>query len=274
MNTPERTVLLRKILIHRFHPANRVPTVTINMDARADAAIRLKDALGAGPGGGGPKVTLNHIIIKAAAMALGNHPIFNSDFDGRRRVYKNATIDIRTPVDLGDFPVHVVIPETDRKDLFEIASVFSERLRDTRSKVEGLRRRFSDPGETGRLKIAAFDAFAAFARRMRPLFPPWERYWFSIQHRLMGTFMVTNMGTLGVTDCHGQLVKPSTGALLVMALKNGTAGAGGAAGGKLLPLALEYDPRIVSASEAGAFLSEIVSRFEDAGAIDPRGARR
>jgi pyruvate/2-oxoglutarate dehydrogenase complex dihydrolipoamide acyltransferase (E2) component len=59
-----------------------------------------------------------------------------------------------------------------------------------------------------------------------------------------------------------------------MALKNGTAGAGGAAGGKLLPLALEYDPRIVSASEAGAFLSEIVSRFEDAGAIDPRGARR
>ncbi|MFA6033739.1 MAG: 2-oxo acid dehydrogenase subunit E2 [Myxococcota bacterium] len=264
MKTAEEIVTLRRVVIDRFHPLNRVPTVTINMDARVEAAIALKDRLKTDPRSKSAKVTLNHIVLKATAGALRHHMFFNHDFDGRSRVYENSSIDIRSPVDFGDFPVHVVVPETDKKDLFEIAGAFAGRQDEMRRKVGELMTKYRDFRKNHPLRSAAFSAAVSIARSTMPYVPPLQKRWFDLQHRMMGTFMVTNMGTLGVIDCHGQLVRPSIGALLVLAIKDVV---------ELddvvpivrryLPLALEFDNRVTDAEAASAFLLEIKRNIEE-----------
>jgi pyruvate/2-oxoglutarate dehydrogenase complex dihydrolipoamide acyltransferase (E2) component len=264
MRSPEDIISMRRVVIDRFHRLNRVPTVTINMEAAIGAALAFKDACALDPRAGRYKVTLNHVILKAAAMALREHLVFNHDYNGEYRIFENDRIDIRTPVDLGEFPMHIVIPDTDRKTVFEIAESFNERLEDVRAKIPTLMEKYITFQRERRALAFGLNLFTEASRRLRPLVPSWERRWFNLQHKMIGTFMVTNMGTLGVIDCHGQLVKPSIGALLVLAVREAVEVKDGApAVTKHLPLALEFDNRIVETHEAGAFLAAIKRNIEE-----------
>ena len=264
MRSPEDIISMRRIVIDRFHRINRVPTVTINMDVAIAPAAAFKDRCNEDPRAKGVKITLNHVILKATAAALREHIFFNYDYDGRYRIYPSERIDIRTPVDFGEFPVHIVVPDTDKKDVFGIAAAFNEKLEEYRAKIESLMERYIAFQKNRRIMAAAVNALTEFTRRARPLVPPWQKRWFDLQHRVIGTFMVTNMGTLGVVDCHGQLVKPSIGALLVLAakdvveLRDGTPVAK-----KVLPLALEFDNRVAELGQAGAFLAAIKRNLEE-----------
>jgi pyruvate/2-oxoglutarate dehydrogenase complex dihydrolipoamide acyltransferase (E2) component len=270
MKSPDEMIGLRRIVIERFHPLQRVPTTTINMDVFIEPALALRERLAADPRSKRNKATFNHIILKATALALRGHMLFNHDHDGKGRIYENRTIDIRSPVDFGDFPMHIVVPETDRKDLFEIAASFAERHAEARARVEPLMRKYLSFRKNMRAFSAGADALFAFLRHARPLLPAWERNWFRVQHRIYGTFMVTNMGALGVVDCHGQLVKPSIGALLVMAVKDVVEIKDGVpVVRKYLPLALEYDGRVATAEQAGALLAEIKRNLEEPDRIAP-----
>lgn len=262
--SPEEIIAMRRMVIDRFHRLNCAPTVTINMDVFIEPALAFKDRLNQDERAKKYRITLNHIILKATAMALREHIFFNYDYDGKYRIYPNEKIDIRTPVDLGEFPMHIVIPDTDKKDIFEIAKEFNERLEKVKKNIDTQMKRYID----WQLKIKGVSTFlnvwAEVIRRVRPLFPRWEKRWFDIQHKVIGTFMVTNMGTLGVIDCHGQLVKPSIAALLVLSTKDVIEIVDEKpVNKKYLGLALEFDHRITDAGEPSRFLLTIKRNLEE-----------
>lgn len=262
--SPEEIIAMRRMVIDRFHRLNCAPTVTINMDAFIEPALALKDRLNQDERAKKYRITLNHIILKATAMALRENIFFNYDYDGKYRIYPNDRIDIRTPVDFGEFPVHIVIPETDKKDIFEIARTFNERLEEVRKNIDQQMKRYVDFQLKRRGVSTLVNLWTEVARRLRPYFPLWEKRWFDIQHRFIGTFMVTNMGTLGVIDCHGQLVKPSIAALLVLSTRDVVEIVDGKpVNKKYLGLALEFDHRVVDAGEAGRFLQVIKRNIEE-----------
>ncbi len=262
--SPEEIIAMRRLVIDRFHRLNCAPTVTINMDALLEPALRWKDQLNTDPRAKTHRITLNHIILKATAMALREHIFFNYDYDGKYHIYPNDRIDIRTPVDLGEFPMHIVIPETDKKDIFEIASTFNERLDDVKKNIDVQMQKYIDFQQKRKGLSTLVNLFSEFARRARPLIPRWEKMWFDIQHKYIGTFMVTNMGTLGVIDCHGQLVKPSIAALLVLSAKDIVEIIDGKpVNRKYIGLALEFDHRVTDAGEPGRFLATIKRNIEE-----------
>lgn len=262
--TPEEIIAMRRLVIDRFHRLNCAPTVTINMDAYIEPAMRWKEALNTDERARTYRITLNHIILKATAMALREHIFFNYDYNGKYRIYPNERIDIRTPVDLGEFPMHIVIPETDKKDVFEIARIFNERLEEVRRNIDVQMQKYIDFQRRRRLLSTAVNLFSEFARRVRPHFSRWEKRWFDIQHKYIGTFMVTNMGTLGVIDCHGQLVKPSIAALLVLSTRDVIEVVENRPViKKYLGLALEFDHRVIDAGGAGRFLTTIKRNIEE-----------
>jgi pyruvate/2-oxoglutarate dehydrogenase complex dihydrolipoamide acyltransferase (E2) component len=98
---------------------------------------------------------------------------------------------------------------------------------------------------------------------IQKLFPAWERAHFKLLRKYMGSFMVTNVGTLGVTACHGQLVKPSISALIVLAMRDDVRVVDGKPEvTKVLPLALEFDHKLADAGNASQFLKDIKRNLE------------
>jgi len=262
--TPEEIISMRRLVIDRFHRLNCAPTVTINMDAFIEPALTFKDKLNQDERAKRNKITLNHIILKATAMALREEIFFNYDYDGKYKIYPNDKIDIRTPVDLGEFPMHIVIPDTDKKNLYEISQAFSERLEEVKKNIDNQMKKYVDFQMKKKGLSTLVNIWTEIARRARPFFPKWEKRWFDIQHKYIGSFMVTNMGTLGVIDCHGQLVKPSIAALLVLSMKEVVDMVDNSpVSRKYLGLALEFDHRVVDAGEAGRFLQKIKRNLEE-----------
>ncbi|MCX7959470.1 MAG: 2-oxo acid dehydrogenase subunit E2, partial [Deltaproteobacteria bacterium] len=142
---------------------------------------------------------------------------------------------------------------------------FNERLEEVRKNFDTQMQKYVDFQMKRKGLSSLLNVWTEIARRARPFFPVWEKRWFEIQHRFIGTFMVTNMGTLGVIDCHGQLVKPSIAALLVLSSKDVAeiTPEGKPVSRKYLGLALEFDHRVTDAGESGRFLATIKRNLEE-----------
>lgn len=262
MFDPKQYVALRKPMVFRFHQLNCAPTVVIDMDVDIEPALAYKAALSQRGETAGVKVSLNHIVLKATAMALREHILFNYEYNGHFRLQANDRIDIRSPVQQGDLPIPVVVPETDRKSVIEIARCWAEREAETRVAVQRYqqrRLRFERlpllPELLGHALIASMP--------LQKWVPGWERRRFALERRFMGSFMVTNVGTLGVTACHGQLVKPSIAALVVLALREDVEVVDGQPRlRRVLPLGLEFDQKMADAGDAARFLAAIKRNLE------------
>lgn len=77
------------------------------------------------------QVTVNDLIIKAAAMALRDFPVINSAYvDGKREMHDR--IDVNFAVAIEDGLISPFIPETDRKTLGEIARMTKDLVRRAR----------------------------------------------------------------------------------------------------------------------------------------------
>ena len=258
MRSPADIISMRRVVIDRFHPVNRTPTETITAEAAVAPAQRFKNAQKA-------LISLNHVYIKAAAMALREDIFFNADYDGRGRFYPNDRIDIRTPVDFGEYPLHIVIPEADKKSVAAIAQTFYERLERAKTRIPELMNRYVDFQKNRPVYAAAVNAFTRVTRRVRPLIPPWEKRWYAIQHQLIGTFMVSNMAALRVVDCRGKLVKPSIALLIIFAARDRIEkdAHGAPVARKYQGLGLSYDTRVVDPERAARFLSVIKRNIEE-----------
>lgn len=255
---------IRKPVIRRFHRRNCAPTVTIDMDVDIGPALAWKKTLESAPQARDAKPTLNAIILKATANALREHIFFNYDYDGRYGIIPNERICLRSPMDMGDFPLHIVVEDTDKKSVFQIAREYQENAEKARALIEkNLPKylRFHRLPLLPRISGGVTDLY----RAVQPWLPPLERLAFRMSHKVIGTFMVTNLGSLGVTACHGQLVKPSIAALLVLAIREDVVYApdGTPAVRKVLPLALEFDHKVADAGFSSRFLADIKKNLEN-----------
>ncbi|MFA5028130.1 MAG: dihydrolipoamide acetyltransferase family protein, partial [Candidatus Methylomirabilota bacterium] len=88
---------------------------------------------------GGEKLSINHILLKATALALTRHPAINAQYhDGRVRLFARPHIGVA--VALEDGLIVPVVRDCDRKSLGEIA-------RETKGLVERARSRKLRPEE-------------------------------------------------------------------------------------------------------------------------------
>jgi pyruvate dehydrogenase E2 component (dihydrolipoamide acetyltransferase) len=85
---------------------------------------------------GGPKVSLNDLVVKAVATALKDDPSLNVTFAGDK-VLRHKRINLGVAVALDDGLVVPVIPDTDRKSVSEIAAEGREKA--GRARAGGLR---------------------------------------------------------------------------------------------------------------------------------------
>jgi pyruvate/2-oxoglutarate dehydrogenase complex dihydrolipoamide acyltransferase (E2) component len=262
MFDPRQYVALRKPMVFRFHRLNCAPTVVIDMDVDAEPALAYKTALAERAAAAGVRVSLNHIVLKATAMALREFILFNYEYNGGLRLRPNERIDIRSPIEQSDLPIHVVVPETDRKSVIEVARCWAEREAETRAFVEKHQQRRLRFERWPLLpKLLGYARLASLP--LQQWVPAWERTHFDLLRRFMGSFMVTNVGTLGVTACHGQLVKPSIAALVVLALREDVELVDGQPRRRrVLPLALEFDQKMADAGNAARFLAAIKRNLE------------
>jgi pyruvate dehydrogenase E2 component (dihydrolipoamide acetyltransferase) len=96
-----------------------IPHFTVTVEADMGAAQELRTALNA-VDPDAEKLSVNHILIKAVALALKRHPAINAVYhDGKVRLFSRAHIGVA--VALEDGLIVPVIRECERKSLGEIA---------------------------------------------------------------------------------------------------------------------------------------------------------
>ena len=129
--TPTETTIARRLT----ESATTTPVLT----AAADADVSLIVALRRGGRDAGEEVpSLNDFVVKAAALALCEHPRLNSSYaDGRIETYSRVNVGIAVATEDDALLVPVVL-DADRKPLAEIAA-------DSRRLADAARRRALTP---------------------------------------------------------------------------------------------------------------------------------
>lgn len=98
------------------------PHIFVTVAVHMDAALALRQDLNAVlEARGGGKVSVNDLVVKAAALALRAHPRLNVSWeDGQRRIHGRVSIGVA--VALEDGLITVTVPDADRQPLSVIAA--------------------------------------------------------------------------------------------------------------------------------------------------------
>ncbi len=108
-----------------------VPHFYVTMRVDMEAAMRLRQQINETLAAEGLKVSVNDLVVKAAALALRKFPNINASFAGDR-VIRHGDVNIGVAVALPDGLITVVVRHADRKPLSQIA-------RETREKAQRAR---------------------------------------------------------------------------------------------------------------------------------------
>jgi pyruvate dehydrogenase E2 component (dihydrolipoamide acetyltransferase) len=121
---------LQQVVARRMAEAKAtVPDFQVQTDATVDAALAFRAQLKAT---GGPAPSVNDLVVKAAALALREHPLANGSYrDGRYELYERVNVGVAVAADDG-----LVVPtvfDADRSSLGTIAAEtrrLAQRVRD------------------------------------------------------------------------------------------------------------------------------------------------
>jgi pyruvate dehydrogenase E2 component (dihydrolipoamide acetyltransferase) len=233
-----REAAFRKFQLGKFDPRRAVPAVSmsIGVDIAQVQALRASLNHGLPPAG---RVSLTHVLIKAAGATLASVPELYAAFDGRRVVYSER-IRINLPVAEGKHVEYVIIDSPQAKSLKEIAE-------DVRAEVERIREGRGSFFASLRASMRA----PRFLSRAVGTLP-------SVRVRLFnesyGNFPITNFGSFGVEGGVPALASPAIGALCLGKVKEGHP--------SILPLTLVFDHRCLDGSEGGRFLCALKGVLE------------
>jgi pyruvate/2-oxoglutarate dehydrogenase complex dihydrolipoamide acyltransferase (E2) component len=235
-NAGERDDLFRSFQTRKFDRRRSVPAVSMTVDVDIG---KLESIRGAG-NEGRPKhegISLTHVLIKAAALALKDFPLLFSAFDGRKVVRADA-LKINLPVAEGCHVEYVVIESPELKTLACIAS-------EVRGEIARIRGGTGTFYETLRKSMMA----PLFVRKMIDGIPGARVRSFN---RHYGNFPLTNFGSFGVNSGVPVISSPVIGALCAgMAQEHG-----------ILPLTLVFDHRSVDGAYGGGFLRALKRSLE------------
>lgn len=117
----EPTSQMRRVIAGRLTESiGPVPTFYLTVELEMDNALELRRAINAA-GGEDEKVSVNDIIVKAAAMALVKHPFVNASYQDKNiRFYNQADIGVAVAIDEG--LITPVVRGANLKGIREIAA--------------------------------------------------------------------------------------------------------------------------------------------------------
>ncbi|WP_129632588.1 dihydrolipoamide acetyltransferase family protein [Candidatus Oscillochloris fontis] len=198
-----------------------VPHMYLTMEIAMDAAVALREEIRAS----GVKVSLNDMVVKAAALALRAVPALNtsyqSDANGQPHILTHPTINIGVAVALADGLVAPVVREADSKPL----SVVSHEIHTMAHRAR-----------EGKIK----------------------------QHELEGaTFQVTSLGMYGISEFGSIITPPQAASLAVAAVRKVPVVRNDQIViGQVMSVTLSADHRVVDGVVAATFLKELKRLLE------------
>jgi pyruvate dehydrogenase E2 component (dihydrolipoamide acetyltransferase) len=130
LTTTQRTIARRMVASR-----SEVPEFTLTRELDMTDALALRRQLA----DAGHRISVNDLVVKAAALALREHPLLNASWDGDH-VVRHARVNVGVAVAAGDVLLVPVIADADRKSLPEIAA-------EARALGERARARASTPAE-------------------------------------------------------------------------------------------------------------------------------
>ncbi|MCK6548069.1 2-oxo acid dehydrogenase subunit E2 [Myxococcota bacterium] len=258
---PERSQrfgrLTRRAAMMRFTPKSLIPAARMEVLIDFEPVYAFVETLNK-ERTKARRITLNHVTLKAVAQALRNHVYLNYAYDGGRRLYPVEEIDIRAPVDLGDFPQHVIIRRADTLTIPEIADEFY-RGRDALTGIEltGIEQRlafFELPWPV----LKALLGLSNFIGWLTRLSPKAQARALAGHREWFGSFLVSNVGSHGADGGAGVLTIPSIAACGFYAVKAQPIVRGRelviARAGKV---SVGFDHRFIDGAQATRFLLEV-----------------
>ncbi len=198
-----------------------VPHIYVTVEVDMDAAMALREQLAAS----GIKVSVNDLVVKAAAKTLAKMPALNTSFvageDGQPAIAQHAAVNIGVAVALEDGLVAVVVRDADKKAIGTI----SAEIRDMAGRAR-----------EGKIK----------------------------QNELEGaTFQVTNLGMYGVVEFGSIISVPQAASLAVGAVRKvPVVKDDQVTVGQVMNLTLSADHRVVDGVVAAEYLRELKALLE------------
>lgn len=198
-----------------------VPHIYLTIEVDADALMALREQIAAG----GTRVSVNDLVVKAAAKALAKVPAVNVSFsqtaDGQPGIVRHNQINIGVAVALDDGLMAPVVRDADKKSI----SVISAEIRDM-----ALRAR------EGKIK----------------------------QNELEGaTFQVTNLGMFGIVEFGSIISVPQAASLAVGAVRKvPVVRDDQIVIGQVMNLTLSADHRVIDGAVGAQYLQELRKLLE------------
>ncbi len=196
-----------------------VPHIYVTVEIDMGAAMQLRKQIN-DSGAADVKISVNDLVVKAAAKALAKLPAVNNSFgttaEGQPGLVKNAGVNVSVAVALDDGLIAPVIKDADKKSIGTIAA-----------EVKDMAARARD----GKIK----------------------------QNEIEGaTFQVTNLGMYGVVEFGSIITVPQSASLAVGAVRQVPVVRNGEiVVGEVMNATLSADHRIVDGAVAAQYLQEL-----------------
>lgn len=248
-------------MIRTFSDKRVGPTVLATIEVEMDNALYFRDKYN---NESDIKISINDMIIKATGNALTKHRLFTWAYNGRYRLYPTDKIDIRVPVDVGDDLGMLVIRDVDKKSLKEIAMETRKSLRQikdsTKSRLDmisKINKRFWFLRPVINLGRKAFDVVTIFSEDL-------ERWFYEKHREALGTFLISNLGKLGVNDVASPIVTPSIVQMNVSSIEKKKVMKDGVLKDiNTIKLIGKLDHRITDVAQTVRFLKDVKKNLEE-----------
>ncbi|HNP72847.1 MAG TPA: 2-oxo acid dehydrogenase subunit E2, partial [Kouleothrix sp.] len=201
-----------------------VPHIYVTVEIDMGAAMQLRKQIN-DSGAADVKVSVNDLVVKAAAKALVKLPAVNTSFattgDGQAGIVKHSGVHVSVAVALDDGLIAPVIKDADKKSIGTIAAEVKD---------------MAGRAREGKIK----------------------------QNELEGaTFQVTNLGMYGVVEFGSIITAPQAASLAVGAVRQVPVVRGGQiVVGEVMNVTLSADHRIVDGAVAAQYLAELRKLLE------------
>jgi pyruvate dehydrogenase E2 component (dihydrolipoamide acetyltransferase) len=198
-----------------------VPHIYVTMEIDMDAAMALREQIAAS----GTKVSVNDLVVKAAAKALRAVPALNASYaageDGQPAVASHPAVNVSVAVALADGLVAPVVRDADKKSIGTIGA----EIRDMAGRARD-----------GKIKPNELDG---------------------------ATFQVTSLGMMGVIEFGSIITAPQAASLAVGAVRKVPVVRNDAIViGQVMNVTLSADHRIVDGAVAATYLQELKKLLE------------
>ncbi len=257
----EEYIARRLHLIRTFSEKRVGPTVLATIEVSMDNALKFRERLNRESD---IKVTINDIIIKATGNALTKHRLYTWAYNGRYRLFPTDRIDIRAPVDVGDDLGMLIIRDVDKKSIFDVARESRENLKKIKENTNARLEKIAKLNR--RLKfLRPIISAARNAVDIATIFSKDLEEWLYKKHReLMGTFLISNLGPLGVNDVASPIVTPSIVQMNVSSIeKRKTIIDGELKEISIIKLIGKLDHRITDVAQTVRFLKDVKKNLDE-----------